>query len=1483
MKATSAKRAAMVLFSTIIFYCAAWAEITSPFEAIRSHRQWITINTPDPSGLDDEELMLRAMDIIDIRLQEPETERILMAAARKVPEVKAYVNWTATLDCDTLFHRKREALFGMAKYLDSQKPGCYASRKIKSEWLNIESMFRNVLAEYDSLIHEQGKICGISTDSREKALHLSLKIARFDARNTLEQTDNPLYYPELWRLEDEVLAMYPANSTDSSAYRMQLYTQLAMLKNLPQDDLKVRLMLPDRKNPYDNGTLYEYTGAFKDYACNSGFYLDKAFEISKKIHGPYHPATAACAYFRADFNINNITIDSETVDNIRNLNDFMSMYYPRRSNEGKLCRLLKATADFQFSGNPGLGSDRDEILEISRLSYGESSAYYLNTLTRLTSLAVVSEPDYKPFVDFFESECRRIFPDALPQTLWQIYNCSVIGHRDPENCMTKMNRLKDTYLRHHDGSALSIKVGEELAGFFSNMAYNFEAAKEVHKTLADDTEKLFGKHSAMHFIALRNLFNVSTTGVEKLDTEHMSAIIRTAESKNFPAKEIVLNTLRNTLADYLWTAGNYEKAQTVYKKIHSGQPAADCLRERVRDAICRILSGKEKNSLEDLAAATRKEIDSATHTWLSPGILSELARYYDLTGEPETAVGFLEKAIEAHNYQTNYSLDDEYFDISGELAALYEATNNRTAAARLIASDRECIGNAHNLMPTYSLVNYLLGGYYRALSRLDHNAAFFYLGAAINAIQQIGVTSGGSDDMQFSLGISGFQAITTLFVTIDRQLKEAAEYLDSDDFKAYNVDIDLLLGQFTQWIPAIKENMTRLERDFPTYDPEYRKNPRYHTLLASFGAFYQACEHDYAKSEEYLLKCLDLAATPVDRKNILFNLAGLTELAKDSVKKDRYLALAYETIEKDPDRMSDTDRIGALAYRFNRSLKADDIKTATDYARRIYAENRRILDSNFQFMSSAEQERVFNTFGDPAWALTTLLDKDPQNLSAEAYDAVVYRTGMQLRSQQETRRIINESKNPDIRLVADSIATLRALHKQINITPDQWLTQEGSKGYNEASRLAFNIERLEMELLDLTSGERKALNRDITWQSVSAALKPSDAAVEFVISGSYIMALVVRNGSEKPVPVKLCPLKQFSAALESVNAKNSATMARRLYRKESAVDLYRLLWQPLETAIANAETIYFNAPGILHSIAFNAIETPDGGYLMDRYNLRQLTTTAQVTLLTGEETAPKSAALMGDVIFDPSQAASAGIMPEATGERAVEDDYSLNDFDSRGIARQYFRYLPFTATELKEISQTFGNSGVYSALRENASEKRLREMCAKSPDVLHLATHGFFISSETDAMRVPFMRRYSSQIGSPMQRSGVALANAEATWKGSATPPEDSDGILTAAEVATLDLRKTRLVTLSACETALGAYNFEGIHGLTRGFKQAGAKSLLVSLWSVNDKSTALFMSAFYRNWLRGGDRHAAYRQAVDEVREQYPSPFYWAPFIMLD
>lgn len=98
------------------------ADFVSPFESIRNHRKWMAENTPSPDTLDDEEIMLRACQIIDLRLQEPEAERILVAAGSKVPEVSAYLDWAATLDCDTLMRRKRDALRGMADYLDRTDP-----------------------------------------------------------------------------------------------------------------------------------------------------------------------------------------------------------------------------------------------------------------------------------------------------------------------------------------------------------------------------------------------------------------------------------------------------------------------------------------------------------------------------------------------------------------------------------------------------------------------------------------------------------------------------------------------------------------------------------------------------------------------------------------------------------------------------------------------------------------------------------------------------------------------------------------------------------------------------------------------------------------------------------------------------------------------------------------------------------------------------------------------------------------------------------------------------------------------------------------------------------------------------------------------------------------------------------------------------------------------------------------------------------------
>lgn len=1440
-------------------------------------------HTPKPETLTDEQLMLEALQIIDLRLQEPEALDILVAAARNVPEIETYINWSATLDCDTLMHRKRDALRGMADYLDSRHPGCYASRKIKSEWLTVESIFRNIDNDIESLIKEQEKVCRKNPSKQEKALLLSMKFTRFDNRNSAEETDNPLHYPEIWQLEREVLDLYPIDSTDTVADRMYLYSRLSDLKSLPQKDLTVRLMLGDDVNPYNKETLYEYTGTFRDYLCNSGFYLDKAKEISTALYGEFHPATVAICYSYSAFRSYNITADRDMADMARNINDYISMYYPRRSSEGKLARLLKAWTDYQLTANANLSDPEcEEILNICRLTYGDSNTYYLNPLSQITSFAIFTKPDYAKSLDFFETECKRICPNILSHTLWLLYTYSSIKYVDAQEGMRRMATLKDNYLNSHDGTPLSVKVGEDLVGFFRNTAFDFNTASEIYDALSSDIEKLYGKYSAMYFINNNDIFTMNSNGIDKEEISILENLIDEAESRDFKSKSMTLDILRQSKADYFWSMGIYDKAHETYKELYSNPKVIDTLLPKTRDAICRILTDKEKDGAESLVKGVRSEIDTIPGQGSSTQLLIELAYYYNLTNQLTDAVTMLERAMEAHEYQTNYAFDDEYFKISGFLAELYEATNNRTAASRLIAADKKSMSDSFAVTPSYALVEYLLKGFYRAFSHQDWGSMFFYLGNTLKAIQDMGVTSGASDNLKYTAIIQCFQAITSFYTMLNNQLRQNKEYLESDEFKSFNVDMKQMMNQAYSWLPQMKQAMIELENGFPDYDPNYKTNSYYRILLSSLGAYYQSCEPDYPKAEEYLLKGLRLSTDPVERKNSFFNLAGLMQAAGDSVKNDKYLQQAYDIIRQYPERMNDTDRIGETAYRFNKYVRDNNLPAATVSARKIYTDNRKILDGNFQLMSSAEQEQVFNTFGDPAWALAALLEKDPANLAGEVFDAIVYRTGMQLRSQQETNRIISQSDNPDVRLLADSIASLRTLKNRINITPDKWMAQESTEAYKKSIDLSFAIEHMEMQLLDLTAKERANIRHDITWQMVRDALKPGQAAVEFVFSGTKIMALVLRPGCKAPTPVTLCGWKELSEGLNTLKAKNSAALAKRLYRPGASPNLYAMLWQPLEPALQSAKTVYFNAPGILHSIAFNAIGTPDGNYLIDKYDLHQLTSTAQLTMPADERT-PQSAGLIGDVIFDPAQSAIAGIIPEITGERAIEEDYSLDEFDNRGVARQYFRYLPFTGKELDEISSAFGQRKVNMVVRENATEAKLRSLCASSPEVLHLATHGFFISSEQDALRVPFMKKHSSLLGSAMQRSGVALANAEATWKGSGKLPENNDGILTANEVSALNLKNTRLVALSACETALGAYNFEGIHGLTRGFKQAGAKSLLVSLWSVNDRSTATFMTEFYRHWIENGDRHAAYRSAVAAVRKNYPSPFYWAPFILLD
>jgi CHAT domain-containing protein len=211
--------------------------------------------------------------------------------------------------------------------------------------------------------------------------------------------------------------------------------------------------------------------------------------------------------------------------------------------------------------------------------------------------------------------------------------------------------------------------------------------------------------------------------------------------------------------------------------------------------------------------------------------------------------------------------------------------------------------------------------------------------------------------------------------------------------------------------------------------------------------------------------------------------------------------------------------------------------------------------------------------------------------------------------------------------------------------------------------------------------------------------------------------------------------------------------------------------------------------------------------------------------------------------------------------------------------RYHFHRLPGTRAEGEQIARRLG---VQPILANAALEGRLK--ACRSPRILHLATHGFFLADQESDLNKAGRNLELIGVGdtpgweplggpgmeNPMLRSGLALAGANAFLSGATLPPEAEDGLMTAEDVTGLDLLDTDLVVLSACETGLGDIHAgEGIFGLRRAFVVAGAKTLVMSLWKVPDLATAFLMDRFYDNLFSAGlDRDLALRQAQRATRD---------------
>ncbi|WP_262885359.1 CHAT domain-containing protein [Larkinella terrae] len=457
------------------------------------------------------------------------------------------------------------------------------------------------------------------------------------------------------------------------------------------------------------------------------------------------------------------------------------------------------------------------------------------------------------------------------------------------------------------------------------------------------------------------------------------------------------------------------------------------------------------------------------------------------------------------------------------------------------------------------------------------------------------------------------------------------------------------------------------------------------------------------------------------------------------------------------------------------------------------------------------------------------------------------------------------------------------------------------------TELTERVEQLEKQLTRQSQSFRLLEEaQQIQWMDVQKRLKPHQAAIEFVryalykglrqTDSVYYVAFVIRPGYLQPKLITLCDAKQLDAIFRPIGS--SRRPVGQLYASRGSIliggaktaygrRLYQLLWAPLEQHLTGVEEIYYSPDGGLHQLAFAALPLPDGRLLSDKYRLYQrFSTRTLVQEQPGTVPQPNwNTVVYGGSIFKADSAAwSMGVHQTTT---TIDNRLAINSLPINLTRSNSLAYLPGTLAEASAIHRLFQNRQISSQLltewRANEESFKLFER-SSAPQVLHVATHGFFSPARLRQKDAVTGNLYQTA-ENPLLRSGLLLAGAERVWMGGRPITGLEDGILTAYEVAQLNLDRTELVVLSACETGLGdVMDSEGVYGLQRAFKLAGARRLVMSLWKVPDQETSEFMIEFYRSWIQGIPVEKAFLQAQEMMRNRHRAdPIKWAGFVLVE
>lgn len=548
-----------------------------------------------------------------------------------------------------------------------------------------------------------------------------------------------------------------------------------------------------------------------------------------------------------------------------------------------------------------------------------------------------------------------------------------------------------------------------------------------------------------------------------------------------------------------------------------------------------------------------------------------------------------------------------------------------------------------------------------------------------------------------------------------------------------------------------------------------------------------------------------------------------------------------------------------------------DLERCIDILNEIKAYRDKDLSVNYFTMSETQKDLYFRSLEQDYhnyfdFAVSNK-DRFPQVVDS-CFNIALRTKGLSLKSTTALRK---EILNNDDEKVKELYNELIQLKEEIAAVYAR------GEGVEELEKKATTLEReLIRESESFSSFDQL---RKVTWKSLQKELKRDESVVEFIHFTSSLedekqtqYAAFVLQHKGDPVLVPLCYETELEQLLNKKD-RNDIQFIEDLYTvKDGQNTLYKLIWKPIATHLGNAKKIFIAPSGLLHKVSFASIPSvKEDIRLCQQYELFQ-------------------------------NNSNSSILDRAEAELDKNDRFLLVggvQYSSDATEREIWSYLPGTLKETDQIEGYLQNSkyAVNYLTNKDATEENFKSAIRES-NFVHVATHGFFYpdpktkvvaENQTEVVEEVNFRgatnyaRWSFvENKNPLMRSGITLAFANDVW-GRSSQDLSEDGIFTAKEAAGLDLSRTKLMVLSACETGLGDIRgSEGVYGLQRALQMAGVDNLIMSLWQVPDKETSEFMGLFYHYLVNSNSIKEAFHNTQVTMSQKY-DPYFWGAFILVD